>query len=162
MRSIRTKFILLTLSAIIAALSVATYIGVYSIKTLGKSDADQMLHLKCTTGAMNLETYFDDVERSVETVATLVQDNLETMPDEQFVNEVENVRHLFSKIAHNTNGVLTYYFRVDPEFSKEHSGFWYVKQNGREFQEHEVTDITQYDTNDTSTLVWFTIPKAEK
>ncbi len=162
MRSIRAKFILLTLSAIIAALSVATYIGVYSIKTLGKSDADQMLHLKCTTGAMNLETYFDDVERSVETVATLVQDNLETMPDEQFVNEVENVRHLFSKIAHNTNGVLTYYFRVDPEFSKEHSGFWYVKQNGREFQEHEVTDITQYDTNDTSTLVWFTIPKAEK
>ena len=162
MRSIRTKFILLTLSAIIAALSVATYIGVYSIKTLGKSDADQMLHLKCTTGAMNLETYFDDVERSVETVATLVQDNLETMPDGQFVNEVENVRHLFSKIAHNTNGVLTYYFRVDPEFSKEHSGFWYVKQNGREFQEHEVTDITQYDTNDTSTLVWFTIPKAEK
>ena len=162
MRSIRAKFILLTLSAIIAALSVATYIGVYSIKTLGKSDADQMLHLKCTTGAMNLETYFDDVERSVETVATLVQDNLETMPDGQFVNEVENVRHLFSKIAHNTNGVLTYYFRVDPEFSKEHSGFWYVKQNGREFQEHEVTDITQYDTNDTSTLVWFTIPKAEK
>ena len=162
MRSIRAKFILLTLSAIIAALSVATYIGVYSIKTLGKSDADQMLHLKCTTGAMNLETYFDDVERSVETVATLVQDNLETMPDEQFVNEVENVRHLFSKIAHNTNGVLTYYFRVDPEFSKEHSGFWYVKQSGREFQEHEVTDITQYDTNDTSTLVWFTIPKAEK
>ena len=162
MRSIRAKFILLTLSAIIAALSVATYIGVYSIKTLGKSDADQMLHLKCTTGAMNLETYFDDVERSVETVATLVQDNLETMPDEQFVNEVENVRHLFSKIAHNTNGVLTYYFRVDPEFSKEHSGFWYVKQNGREFQEHEVTDISQYDTNDTSTLVWFTIPKAEK
>ena len=63
MRSIRAKFILLTLSAIIAALSVATYIGVYSIKTLGKSDADQMLHLKCTTGAMNLETYFDDVER---------------------------------------------------------------------------------------------------
>ena len=162
MRSIRAKFILLTLSAIIAALSVATYSGVYSIKTLGKSDADQMLHLKRTTGAMNLETYFDDVERSVETVATLVQDNLETMPDEQFVNEVENVRHLFSKIAHNTNGVLTYYFRVDPEFSKEHSGFWYVKQNGREFQEHEVTDITQYDTNDTSTLVWFTIPKAEK
>lgn len=162
MRSIRAKFILLTLSAIIAALSVATYIGVYSIKTLGKSDADQMLHLKCTTGAMNLETYFDDVERSVETVATLVQDNLETMPDEQFVNEVENVRHLFSKIAHNTNGVLTYYFRVAPEFSKEHSGFWYVKQNGREFQEHEVTDISQYDTNDTSTLVWFTIPKAEK
>ena len=28
------------------------------------------------------------------------------------------------------------------------------------FQEHEVTDITQYDTEDTSQLVWFTVPKA--
>lgn len=162
MHSIRTKFILLTLSAIIATLSVATYVGVYSIKTLGKDDADQMLHLKCTAGAMNLEAYFNGVERSVETVATIVQDNLETMPDEQFVNEVESVRHLFSKMAHNTTGVLTYYFRIDPYFSKEHPGFWYIREDGKDFQEHEVTDITQYDTNDTSALVWFTIPKAEK
>ena len=80
MNSIRTKFTFLTLSAIIVALGIATYIGVYSIKTLGKSDADQMLQLKCTTGAMNLEAYFDGVERSVETVSTLVQDNFENMP----------------------------------------------------------------------------------
>ena len=162
MCSIRTKFILLTLSAIIAALSVATYIGVYSIKTLGKSDADQMLHLKCTTGAMNLETYFNSVERSVETVAAIIQDNLEMMPPEQLGDEVESVRRLFSKMAHNTNGVFTYYFRIDPEFSKDYPGFWYIKENGKDFQEHEVTDITQYDTNDTSAIGWFTIPKAEK
>ena len=162
MRSIRTKFTLLTLSAIVVALSIATYIGVYSIKTLGKSDADQMIHLKCTTGAMNLEAYFNGVERSVETVATLVQDNFETMPMEQINSEIENVRHLFGKVSHNTNGVLTYYFRLDPEFSKEHPGFWYVRQNDIGFQEHEVTDITQYDTNDTSAIGWFTIPKSLK
>lgn len=162
MNSIRTKFTLLTLSAIIVALSIATYIGVYSIKTLGKSDADQMLHLKCTTGAMNLEAYFDGVERSVETVSTLVQDNFENMPAEQLNVEVETVRHLFGKVAHNTNGVLTYYFRIDPEFSQEYPGFWYVKQKGNEFQEHKVTDISQYDTHDTSRLRWFTIPKAVK
>ena len=162
MNSIRTKFTLLTLGAIIVALSIATYIGVYSIKTLGKSDADQMLHLKCTTGAMNLEAYFDGVERSVETVSTLVQDNFEYMSAEELSVEVENARHLFGKVAHNTNGVLTYYFRIDPEFSKDHPGFWYVKQNGKDFQEHKVTDIGQYDTNDTSRLRWFTIPKAMK
>ena len=83
MNSIRTKFTLLTLSAIIVALSIVTYIGVYSIKTLGKSDADQMLHLKCTTGATNLETYFNSVENSVETVSAIIQDNLETMPPEK-------------------------------------------------------------------------------
>lgn len=162
MHSIRTKFTLLTLSAIIAAVSIATYIGVYSIKTLGKSDADQMIHLKCTTGAMNLEAYFDGVERSVETVSTLVQDNFDNMPYEQLGHDVEIVRHLFGKVAHNTHGVLTYYFRLDPEFSPEHPGFWYVKQNGGEFQEHKATDLTQYDTNDTSVLGWFTVPKSLK
>ena len=162
MYSIRTKFTLLTLSAIVVALCIATYIGVYSIQTLGKRDADQMLHLKCTSGAMNLETYFDGVERSVETVSTLVQDNFEHMPPEQLDSEVESVRHLFNKVANNTHGVLTYYFRLDPEFSKEHPGFWYVKDHGEEFREHKVTDITQYDTNDTSALVWFTHPKALK
>lgn len=49
MHSIRTKFTTLTVTAIIAALSIATLIGVISIRDLGRSDADQMLHLMCTT-----------------------------------------------------------------------------------------------------------------
>ena len=32
--------------------------------------------------------------------------------------------------------------------------------DGDGFVEHEVTDISSYDTNDTSSLVWFTVPKA--
>ena len=34
----------------------------------------------------------------------------------------------------------------------------YRRENGR-FIEHETTDITQYDVEDTSKLVWFTVPK---
>lgn len=71
MNSIRTKITLLTVCTIIAALSIAAVIGVISIKKLGRNDADQMLHLTATTGAMNLESYFESVEHSVETVATL-------------------------------------------------------------------------------------------
>lgn len=56
--------------------------------------------------------------------------------------------------------MLTYYFRIDPEISEDVKGFWYVYQDGEGFAEHEVTDITQYDTSDTAALVWFTVPKA--
>ena len=59
-----------------------------------------------------------------------------------------------------TNGILTYYYRIDPAVSSEVKGFWYVNLDGEGFQEHEVTDITKYDTEDTSQLVWFTVPKA--
>lgn len=160
MHSIRTKYTLLTVTAIIITLSIATIIGVVSIKKLGREDADQMLHLTCTTGAMELESYFGSVEHSVETVAALVQDSFKGMPYEDLDDQVENCRNLFGRIAYNTNGVLTYYFRIDPEISKDVKGFWYVNQDGSGFKEHEVTDITQYDTSDTSSLVWFTVPKA--
>lgn len=160
MNSIRTKITLLTISTVIIALTIATIIGVTSIRKLGRNDADQMLHLTATTGAMNLESYFESVEHSVETVATLVQDSFDDMTIRELGTQVEHTRNLFGRIAYNTNGVLTYYFRIDPEISDTVKGFWYVNQDGTGFQEHEVTDINQYDTNDTTHLVWFTVPKA--
>ena len=158
--SIRTKFTLLTLSAVLVTLSIATAIAVISIRKLGRNDADQMIHLTCTTGALNLEIYFDSVENSVETVSKLVQESFEDMPYENLKSQVERARNLFEKVARNTNGVLTYYFRIDPEFSPEVPGFWYVREDGGIFQEHEVTDIRKYDLQDTSALVWFTVPRA--
>ena len=160
MHSVRTKITLLAAAVVVVTLSVATAIGVASIKNLGRNDADQMLHLTATTGAMGLEVYFDSVEHSVETVAMLVQDSFEDMTYEDLEIQVERARNLFGRIAYNTNGVLTYYCRIDPELSKTVKGFWYVYQDGEGFKEHEVTDITQYDTGDTSSLVWFTVPKS--
>lgn len=160
MHSIRTKFALTVVSVIIITLSIATAIGVISIKNLGRDDADQMLHLTAKTGAMNLEHYFESVEHSVRTVTTLVSDSFDGMRFEDLGSQVERARNLFGRIAYNTNGVLTYYFRIDPEISEKVTGFWYVYQDGEGFTEHEVTDITRYDTSDTSALVWFTVPKA--
>ena len=159
MHSIRTKFTLTVVSVIIFTLSIAALIGLYSVRKLGREDADQMLHLTATTGAMNLEQYFESVEHSARTVSTLVSDSFDGMPFEVLDSQVERARNLFGRIAHNTNGALTYYFRIDPEISEEIKGFWYVCEDGV-FREHEVTDITQYDTSDTSALVWFTVPKA--
>lgn len=159
MHSIRTKITLFTVAAIILALSIATTIGVVSIRNLGRNDADQMIHLACTTGAMNLESYFVSVESSVETVSTLVNDSFHDMKLEELGEQVERSRNLFGRVAHNTPGVLTYYFRIDPEISDTVKGYWYVNLDGAGFREHEVTDINLYDTTDTSALVWFTVPK---
>ena len=160
MRSIRIRYTLLTVCAIIVALSIATFIGVESIKKLGNDDADQMLSLMYTTGAMDLDSYFVSVEHSAQTVASLIQNSLEDIPFDQFESQVERSRSLFGEIADHTNGVLTYYFRIDPAVSGDVKGFWYVNLDGKGFREHEVTDITEYDTSDTSRLVWFTVPKA--
>lgn len=160
MHSLKAKFTLTVVCVILFTLCIAGVIGVVAIRNLGRDDADQMIHLTAMTGAMNLEHYFESVEHSARTVSTLVSDGFEGMPFENLGSQVEHVRNLFGTIANNTNGVLTYYFRIDPEVSRDVKGFWYVYQGAEGFQEHEVTDITQYDTNDTSALVWFTVPKA--
>ena len=102
----------------------------------------------------------ENVEQSVKTVAAYVQSDLDGVDEEHLQAHMDRVNDIFQKLAYNTNGVLTYYYRIDPEVSKNVKGFWYVNTDDNGFQEHEVTDISDYDTNDTSSLVWFTVPKA--
>ena len=161
MHSIRTKITLMTVIVMIIVMTVAAVSGVIAIKKVGSKSANQILLLLCESGEKNLDYYFDSVEHSVEMVSTYVSADINGTDDKNLGEHLDRVRDIFNKITLKTNGVLTYYYRIDPTISKNVKGFWYVQDSdtGR-FTEHEVTDITQYDTTDTSQLVWFTVPKA--
>ena len=160
MHSIKTKITAMTVCVIVIAMVVATAFGVTAIRDIGNHDAEQTLLLLCETGQKDLDYYFQNVEQSVKTVSAYVQSDLDGVDDEHLQAHMVRVNDIFQKLAYNTNGVLTYYYRIDPEVSKNVKGFWYVNTDDNGFQEHEVTDISDYDTNDTSSLVWFTVPKA--
>lgn len=149
----------MTVCAIVLAMTAATLIGVAAIRKIGSTSSDQILRLLCETGQKNLDSYFDSVEQSVETVSAFAEADLEGLTMEQFPAHVDRIRDVFEKMARQTHGVLTYYYRIDPAFSATEKGFWYVDLDGEGFVEHEATDITLYDTADTSRLVWFTVPK---
>ena len=150
----------MTVCVIVIAMVIATVFGVMAIRDIGNHDAEQTLLLLCETGQKDLNYYFQNVEQSVETVASYVESDLNAVDDENLQAHMGRVSDVFQKLAYNTNGVLTYYYRIDPEISRDVKGFWYVNTGDNGFQEHEVTDITEYDTDDTSSLVWFTVPKA--
>ena len=114
----------------------------------------------CVTGQKNLNSYFDSAEESVTKLAKVAEEDLKKTGSGELPEHVERVRSTFEKIMYRSSNVLTYYYRIDPEVSKKVKGFWYTNLDGEGFREHEVTDITLYDTNDTSELQWFTIPKA--
>ncbi len=160
MHSIKTKITAMTVCVIVIAMAIATFFGVTAIRDVGNHDAEQTLLLLCETGQKDLNYYFQNVESSVKTVAAFIQSDLDGVDDEDLQTHIDRVSDVFQKLAYNTNGVLTYYYRIDPEVSKDVKGFWYVNSDGNGFKEHEVTDISEYDTDDTSTLVWFTVPKA--
>ena len=161
MHSIRTKMTLLTVGVIIAIVTSMTALSVYFIRTTEKRQSDQLLLLLCETGERNLDYYFNSVQKSVKKVAAFVEADLGGLDNEQLEKHMERVREQFDIMASKTNGVLTYYYRIDPEVSEDVKGFWYTDLDGEGFVEHEVTDISLYDTQDTSKLVWFTVPKFE-
>lgn len=161
MRSLRTKVTLLAVCLIIIAVVSVSLHSVFFIRNTEKQEANQLLLLLCETGEKNLDYYFNSVQKSVGKVASTVETDLNGLEDEKLAQHVERVRKVFDEMASKTNGVLTYYYRIDPEVSSKVKGFWYTDLNGEGFVEREVTDITKYDTSDTSKLVWFTVPKYE-
>lgn len=160
MKSIRSKVILLTVITIIASLAITTILGVIALGSTGKKNAEEKLLLLCQSGQRNLNHYFESMEQSVESVSSFIKHDLDGIDPEKLQAHVNRTRTIFADAAARTNGAFTYYYRIDPAVSDTVKGFWYTKINGENFEEHEVTDITQYDTEDTSQLVWFTVPKA--
>ena len=142
------------------AVTVSTVFSAVAIRNLGHKSSNQLLLLLCETGEKNIEAYFESIEQSVETVSGYAADDLSHTGTDQLAGHIERVKDIFEKTAKNTSGILTYYYRIDPAVSEMEKGFWFVDLTGDGFVEHEVTDITLYDTEDQSKLVWFTVPKA--
>ena len=161
MHSLRTRITLLTVFVTVIAVTIVTFLSVLFIRNNERRQSDQLLLLLCETGERNLDYYFNSVQKSVQKVASYAEKDLTGMDKADFANHMDRVWAYFDEVANKTNGVLTYYYRVDPAFSDTEKGFWYMDLDGEGFAAHEVTDISLYDTADTSSLVWFTVPKYE-
>lgn len=149
----------LTAVMIIVSVTIVALLSVVFIRRKERLETDQMLLLLCETGERNLDYYFDSVQESVARVASYAEYDIDGLEIEQLEGHVSRIKDYFEETVGNTNGVLTYYYRIDPEISETVKGFWYTNLDGTGFREHDVTDITLYDTQDTSKLVWFTVPK---
>ena len=149
----------MTVCVVIIALTAVTLLSVMFIRNNKRLESDQLLLLLCETGERNLNYYFNSVQKSVTKVASFAEQDLDGLETEQLERHMDRVGRYFEEMANKTNGVLTYYYRIDPEVSDAVKGFWYTNLDGEGFEAHEVTDITLYDTRDTSKLVWFTVPK---
>mgnify|MGYP003796264625 FL=1 len=150
------------LCVILASLVVTTLLSAVFIRTTESHKSDRLLQMLCASGQRSLDYYFDSVQNSVTKVTTFAEEDLDSVnSEEELAAHIERIREYFCMTASKTKGVLTYYYRIDPSVSSEIKGFWYIDLNGQGFEEHEVTDITQYDVEDTSKLVWFTVPKHE-
>ena len=152
MHSIRTKTTILNIIAIVIAIITATLISAISIANLGHSSSEQLLALNCTTGRNNLNYYFKSVEQSINTVSSLLEEDLldtDVSSEAEFMSHMDRSLEYFSEAVSNTNGVLTYYYRLDPAISDTYTdskgeGFFYEKYSNPSastYTEFPVTDL---------------------
>lgn len=160
MPSIKSKMTTMMIYIIVIAMAISAFLSVAALRSVGSRDADQLLLLMCETGQKNMDNYFKSVEQSVAMLSAYVESDLDGLDDEKLQAHLSRVVPIFDKVISKTNGVLTYYYRIDPTISQTAKGFWYVIYD-EGIVSHDVTDITRYDTKDTTKLVWFTLPKAE-
>ena len=146
---------------ILAALVVITLLSTVFIRRTESHKSVQLLNMLCETGERSLDYYFDNIQNTVSKVTSYAEEDIKGTDDKQLEEHMERIREYFGIMASKTKGVLTYYYRIDPSVSSEIKGFWYTDLTGEGFTEHEVTDITKYDVEDTTKLVWFTVPKHE-
>ena len=163
MHSIKSKITLLAVISIFSTILVTTLIATVSVRKVGNDSAKRILTLLCETGEKNLDMNFSSIEQSAKTIAKYAEDDLKNTSFEDFSDHVERVKAVFEKTAEHTAGVLTYYYRIDPYLEKtDEQGFWFImKADDRHFYEHAPTDLSGYDPDDTSSFVWFTVPKKE-
>ena len=160
--SLRTWLTFTMLCVILASLAVTTLLSAAFIRTTESHKSDQLLQMLCVSGQRSLDYYFDSVQNTITKVTSFAEEDLDSVDSAEALEaHMERTRDYFGMMASKTTGVLTYYYRIDPSVSSEVKGFWYTNLTGQGFEEHEVTDITQYDVEDTSRLVWFTVPKHE-
>ena len=126
----------MTISAISIAMVAAAVLGVVVIKDIGNKATDRILLLLCETGEKNLDAYFKSVEQSVKMVTAYVEADLDGLDADRLGRHLTRARDIFKKLSHETNGIVTYYYRIDPSVSESEKGFWYVNLDGKGFEEH--------------------------
>ena len=111
---------------IVIAMAISAFLSVAALRSVGSRDADQLLLLMCETGQKNMDNYFKSVEQSVAMLSAYVESDLDGLDDEKLQAHLSRVVPIFDKVISKTNGVLTYYYRIDPSISQNAKGFWYV------------------------------------
>lgn len=159
MKSIRSRITALVILAVVISVLAIGIISVKLIRDSGQEASRNLLKVTCEQKQLQLDAYFDSIEQSVDTVLHFAEDQYNDESDEAFSQYISSVDTLFHSVANNTNGVYTYYFRIDPDLGTTNQGFWYTKYDSYDFELREFTDIKAYDEYDREHVGWYYSPK---
>lgn len=180
--SIRTRIAAITVAAILVTVAAVFGASYPNIKEENDHRTLEMMDLMASDTGKSIEEYLESIEQSVESVANLADDTLDSTvlisngaagdfrsPEERTAAQNEaidaylkdycdRIQVVFGSIAARSYGVVTYYYCIDPGISRNEHGFFYSKIGKTGFIEKEPLDAGGLDPEDTMHNAWYFTP----
>ena len=160
--SLKSK-ILLLIFICTALITISTSTVAYkAISDVLNKDIAQKMNYLCQTKALETDERFLHIEDTVNNVAALIRNRIESpeaLKNYNYrKNAVADIDSFFRAIALNTVGIVSFYTSFDPDLIDGIDGFLYTMNKKGFLAQVPLTDIRQYDKNDVEHVGWFYIP----
>ena len=164
MKSIQEKITLLTTIAILMVALIVGGTAIYTLGQAGEYNSAQILYLTCEKEADTINRRLLDTEEAVNILADYAVERLfsvEKLASDEAYRDSYTVQlsNLFTNIADNVPGTVSYYVRYNPDIMPSTSGFFYRRESlDDEFEWTEPTDIKAFSREETGRVIWWYAP----
>jgi hypothetical protein len=174
--SLRTQVTAITVCAIFATLLACFAVSFFTVGQGSGANAAEKMRLIGENARQSINAYLSSVEQSVAMASHIAVDSLDGVvlvengvgepPTERteeqqsaldacLTQSCQDVQKAFNSVADCTNGIVTYYYCINPDVSVAEHGFFYSKVGKAGFEEREPLDARTLDPDDTEHTVWY-------
>lgn len=161
-KSIRTRLIVVFLCT---ALIISAAVGVHAFvmtNMLLHEKADDTLSARCEAEAAQLNMTLNGIQRNVRLMSWYCLDRLDS-PISLADPAVEaaftaDMLGMFTSIASNTTGAISFYLRYDPALTSPTAGFFSCRTQDGAFAPAEPTDLSLYAPEEAGHVGWYWQP----
>lgn len=186
MHSIRVKVLSVTMSAIIVSVLLIGSISIFAIKSEGDTETARHMNLICDDKSKSINEFLDSVEQSIDMISYYALEDLDAdelrmdgiagadgsgnfrsdaldpawqVRFERYLEmHVRRVETFFKSIGKHSDGVVAYYYRINPEIALGTEGFFYVRDEESNLVKTQPTDLSLYADDDIGHVGWYFIP----
>ncbi|MBR5596754.1 MAG: diguanylate cyclase [Lachnospiraceae bacterium] len=163
MRSIQTKIIVFIMMVIMLCTGIIGGIGMIHLKTVSEQNSAQIMNLSCREEGNRLDHIFHSIEQSVKIIS---QNTIQSMEMEEVLKSdslrellINDLRPIVLAAAGSTQGAVAVYVHFNPEIAPADSGVFYSKTTTNpHFHEQPVTDLSEVEEDDLSSMDWYYKP----
>lgn len=175
------------MTAITVSIIVLGAITFFSIRRESEHASSELMRLTCDERRQSINDYLVNIEKTQQIVAYFASTDMSisalarggvmsvdgwgTHPayqeypeaqqaelDEYLAAYIERVDDVFRSAVSDSAGIVSFYYRINPEISEDKKGFLYTRISSASFRKTQLTDLGLYDKSDMEHVGWYYIP----